>query len=151
MSNMMPFTKLILKRLFWISCLSFCSFIPCIFGPFFPQTPTPLHSNPLSMTNPNKERTKNEFGMDNWLRKTVKKKKSKSSQAKPRGVSELFQTRERERYKNHPLSRQFNESTKRPSTRNRHGECVSVCPCVMGHGNEAGITNTPNFTPACPD
>jgi hypothetical protein len=50
------------------------------------------------MTNPNKERTKNEFGMDNWLRKTVKKKKkSKSSQAKPRGVSELFQTRERER------------------------------------------------------
>ena len=37
-----------------------------------------------------------------------------------------------EREKNHPLSRQFNESTKRPSTRNRHGECVcvSVRVCV---------------------
>jgi hypothetical protein len=53
---------------------------------------------PIIYDKPNKERTKNEFGMDNWLRKTVKKKKkSKSSQAKPRGVSELFQTRERDR------------------------------------------------------
>lgn len=56
---------------------------------------------PIIYDKPNKERTKNEVEVDNWLRKTDggKKKESKSSQAKPRGVSELFQTREREREK----------------------------------------------------
>jgi hypothetical protein len=52
------------------------------------------------MTNPNKERTKNEFGMDNWLRKTVKKKKRRASPAKPNLVgyqSCSKQGREREK------------------------------------------------------
>jgi hypothetical protein len=86
------------------------------------------------MTNPNKERTKNEFGMDNWLRKTDGKKEEEQVQPGQTswGIRVVPNKGERDREKNHPLSRQFNESTKRPSTRNRHGECVcvSVRVCV---------------------
>ena len=45
----------------------------------------------------------------------------------------------------------MNQQNARQQETDMGNVCVSACLCVMGHGNEAGITNTPNITPACPD